>query len=128
MTRRMTRRTIRGATRTGAGERGSATPLVVSCAAVLLLLGCALGVVSAMVRAHRVAQSAADLAALAGAGALGRGGDACAVGAGLAQANGARLTGCAVRGREVTLRVVVTGPRWLGQVGDLAAEARAGPV
>jgi len=28
----------------------------------------------------------------------------------------------------VTLRVVVTGPRWLGQRGDLVAEARAGPA
>lgn len=102
--------------------------MVTSCAAVLLLLGCALGVAAAMVRAHRVAQSAADLAALAGAGAVARGGDACAAGAGLARANGARLVGCTVRGREVTLRVVVTGPRWLGQRGDLAAESRAGPA
>jgi secretion/DNA translocation related TadE-like protein len=110
------------------GEGGSATLMVVACAAVLLVLGCALGVVAAMVRAHRVAQSAADLAALAGAGTLGRGGDACAAGTEVARANGARLTGCTVRGREVTLRVVVTGPRWLGQAGDLAAEARAGPA
>jgi secretion/DNA translocation related TadE-like protein len=109
-------------------ERGSATLLVVGCGAVLLLLGCALGVVAALVTAHRVAQAAADLAALAAAGALGRGGDPCAAGADLAAANGARLTGCRVRGREVTLRVVVTGPRWLGQTGDLVAEARAGPA
>ncbi len=32
-----------------------------------------------------------------------------------------------VDGRDVRLRVVVTGPRWLGQRGDLEAEARAGP-
>ncbi len=109
-------------------ERGSAMLLVVSCVAVLLLLGCALGVVAAMVRAHRVAQSAADLAALAAAGALAGGADACGAGAELASANGARLVGCAVRGREVTLQVVVPGPHWLGQRGDLVAQARAGPA
>jgi secretion/DNA translocation related TadE-like protein len=114
--------------RAGSDEAGAATLMVVACASVLLLLGCGLGVVAAMVCAHRVAQSAADLAALAAAGARARGGDSCATGADLARANGARLTSCTVRGREVTLRVVVTGPRWLGQTGDLAAEARAGPA
>jgi hypothetical protein len=28
----------------------------------------------------------------------------------------------------VTVEVVVSGPRWLGQQGDLTAEARAGPA
>ena len=28
----------------------------------------------------------------------------------------------------MTVEVVVTGPRWLGQQGDLTAEARAGPA
>ncbi len=65
--RRMTGR------RAGSDEAGAATLMVVACAAVLLLLGCALGVVAAMVRAHRVAQSAADLAALAAAGGPGPG-------------------------------------------------------
>lgn len=112
----------------GRDERGAATLLVLSCCAVLLLLGAALGVVAAMVRAHRVAQSAADLAALGAAGALGRGEDACAAGSDLARRNGARLATCTVTGREVLLRVIVTGPHWLGQAGDLAAEARAGPA
>jgi secretion/DNA translocation related TadE-like protein len=107
--------------------RGSATLFAVSCLAVLLLLGAALGVVAAMVRAHRVAQSAADLAALAAATALGHGGDPCAAGAATAAANGARLSECLVRGHEATVRVEVTGPRWLGQSADLSAQARAGP-
>lgn len=107
-------------------ERGSASLFAVSCLAVLLLLGAALGVVAAMVHAHRVAQSAADLAALAAAGAVGDG-DPCAAGADVAAANGARLVTCAVDGREVRVQVSVSGPRWLGQTGDLAAEARAGP-
>lgn len=107
-------------------ERGSASLFAVSCLAVLLLLGSALGVVAALVHAHRVAQSAADLAALAAASAVGAG-DPCAVGAEVARANGARLDSCGVDGREVRVQVTVTGPRWLGQTGDLSAEARAGP-
>ena len=42
-------------------------------------------------------------------------------------ANGARLESCGVAWRYVTVQVRVTGPRWLGQVADLTAEARAGP-
>jgi secretion/DNA translocation related TadE-like protein len=99
----------------------------VSCLAVLLLLGAALGVVAAMVRAHRSAQAAADLAALSAATAIGGGRDPCLAGAGTAEANDARLISCTVAGREVTVRVSVTGPRWLGQAADLSAEARAGP-
>ncbi|CAI9400885.1 Rv3654c family TadE-like protein [Nocardioides sp. T2.26MG-1] len=108
--------------------RGSASLFVVSCLAVLLLVGAALGVVAAMVRAHRSAQSAADLAALAAATALAQGRDPCAAGAGTAAANGARLTWCEVAGLEATVRVEVSGPHWLGQAADLAAEARAGPA
>jgi secretion/DNA translocation related TadE-like protein len=108
------------------GERGAVTLFAVSCLALLLLLGAALGVVTAMVRAHRIAQSAADLAALAAAGAVGRG-DPCAAGATVATANGARLESCTVAGRDVTVRVTVSGPRWLGQEADLTADARAGP-
>ena len=59
-------------------QRGAATPMVVACLSLLLALGAALGVVAAMVHDHRVAQSAADLAALAGAAALQRGDDGCA--------------------------------------------------
>ena len=110
------------------GDRGSVSLVVVACVGVLLLLGAALGVVGAMVRAHRQAQAAADLAALAAATALPRGGDGCAAAAGIATANGARLVSCAVQGRSARVRVEVAGPRWLGQDADLAAEARAGPA
>ena len=108
-------------------ERGSASLFAVSCLTVLLLLGAALGVVAAMVRAHRVAQSAADLAALSAATAAGGGRDPCAAGAATAAANDARLDSCVVDGRTVTVRVTVGGPHWLGQTSDLSAEARAGP-
>lgn len=109
-------------------ERGSATLFLVACLAVLLLVGSALGVVAAMVRAHRTAQAAADLAALAAASAATSGGDPCAAGAVIAAANHARLTSCRVLGGDATVRVEVAGPHWLGQLADLEAEARAGPA
>lgn len=108
-------------------DRGSAAPFAIACLGLLVLLAAALGVVAAMIHAQRRAQSAADLAALSAAGALAHGGDGCGEGARIAEANGAGLVSCAVTGREVRLRVVVAGPRWLGQTADLAAEARAGP-
>jgi secretion/DNA translocation related TadE-like protein len=108
-------------------ERGSVTPFAVACLGVLVLLGAALGVVAAMVAAHRIAQGAADLASLAAASAVSRGEDGCAAAASVASANGTRLTGCAVDGFDVTVTVEAPGPRWLGQAADLAAEARAGP-
>ncbi len=110
------------------GERGSVSLVVVACLGVLLLIGAALGVVGALVRAHRAAQAAADLAALAAAAAAGQGGDPCSAGAVIAAANGARLLACDLDGRTARVRVEVTGPRWLGQDADLEAEARAGPV
>jgi secretion/DNA translocation related TadE-like protein len=97
-------------------------------AGVLLLLGAALAVVTAMVAAHRVAQSAADLAALAGARGVATGGDGCAVARRIAGVNGARLTSCEVTGRVVSVEVVAPGPHWLGQSADLSARSRAGPA
>lgn len=119
--------------RSGAGEtgdRGGATVFAVACAGVLLLLGAALGVVAAIVVAHRTAQGAADLAALAAAGVIGAGGagDPCARAVQVASANGARLTACTVAGRDVGVVVEVDGPRWLGQRADLRARSRAGPM
>ena len=82
-------------------ERGASTVVVVSLAGLLLWLGAALGVVAAMVTAHRTAQAAADLAALAGAARLADGGDACAEAGAVAAANGASLTSCAIDDRDV---------------------------
>lgn len=108
-------------------ERGAATVVVTACLGVLLLVGCALAVVAAMVTAHRAAQAAADLAALAGATSARDGGDPCSAAGAVAADNGGRLVGCDVDGAEVTVRVEVPGPRWLGQPYDLTAAARAGP-
>lgn len=108
-------------------ERGAATLLVGTCLALLLVIGAALGVVAALVVGHRSAQAAADLASLAGAAALARGETACEAAAELAEANGASLQECRVTGDDVVVLVRVSGPRWLGQRGDLEARARAGP-
>lgn len=110
-----------------AGERGAATLLAVSFLGVLLLVGGALAVVGAMVVAHRTAQSAADLSALAAGDALADGAEPCPAAARLAADNGALLRECTVSGREVTVLVTVAGPRWLGQPHDLTGRARAGP-
>lgn len=109
-------------------ERGSATLLVLAMGGALVLLGAALAVVTAMVAAHRVAQSAADLAALAGARGVAEGRDGCARAADVAAANHAHLATCAVTGRVVDVVVRVSGPHWLGQTADLSARSRAGPA
>lgn len=108
-------------------DRGSVTLPAIACLGVLLLLGSALGVAAAMVTAHRRAQGAADLAALAAAVAAGRGGPPCAAAEDIAGRNGARLSACEVAGRVVEVEVRVAGPRWLGAGADLTGRARAGP-
>ncbi|MBM7517230.1 Rv3654c family TadE-like protein [Nocardioides nitrophenolicus] len=115
-------------------QRGAATVLTVAMAGVLLLTGAAAGVVGALVVAHRRAQAAADLAALASATSLATGGATaaspgpCAAAVDIARANGARLVSCWVDDLDVTVEVRVPGPRWLGQTHDLSATARAGPA
>ena len=111
-------------------ERGAATVLTVAMLGVLLLTGAALAVVGAIVVAHRQAEAAADLAALAGATAIAdrTGADACTAASAVATANAASLRSCQVDGEEVLVQVAVSGPRWLGQDEDLRARARAGPA
>jgi secretion/DNA translocation related TadE-like protein len=109
-------------------ERGSATLFAVAVVGLVALVAAALGVAGAMVHAHRVAQSAADLAALAAARSLADGRDPCASAEAIASANGAEVETCSVAGPDVRLRVTVPGPRWLAQPHDLEAEARAGPA
>ena len=111
----------------GRDERGSAVPFVVTGMALLLVVAMALVVAGGLVRAHRSAQAAADLAALAAATSASAGRDPCAAGSRIAEANGARLTSCRVQGVEVTVQVAVPAPRWAVSWPDLGGEARAGP-
>jgi secretion/DNA translocation related TadE-like protein len=108
-------------------ERGAGTVLALAMVGVVLFVTVAVSGVVAVVGRHRIAQSAADLAALAGAAALQEGRDACASAAALARRNQARLTGCRVSGWEVEVRVVSVGRVW-GMEQELAARGRAGPV
>ena len=111
----------------GPTRRGR-TVFAVACLAVLLLVGSALGVVAAMVRAHRAAQSAADLGALAAASAIGARSRPLRVGSRHRRGQRRPARRPARSGRPGAAGTVeVTGPRWLGQTGDLTAEARAGP-
>lgn len=117
-------------------ERGAATVFALALATVLMMVGLAVAWAGAAVARHRVAQSAADLAALAGAqavqdgGAEGgtKGGAPCAVAAEVAAANRARLSACSLRGDDVWVSVELDAPPLLGRSGTLTGQARAGPT
>jgi secretion/DNA translocation related TadE-like protein len=109
-------------------QRGSITVVVVAMAGVLLLVGSGLAMAVGLVRAHRSAQAAADLAALAGAYQLRVDGDGCGRASRIASANDARLVSCHIDGRDVMVTVAVTGPQWFGLGAELSAQARAGPA
>lgn len=106
---------------------GAATILAVAVMGVLVSVTLAVGGVVAAVAAHRQAQSAADLAALAGAGAVRDSRDACQQARAIARSNGAALRRCQVDGWDVAV-VVSTSVRLPGGAMDLPARGRAGPV
>lgn len=108
-------------------ERGAVAVLAVAMLGLLLLIAGAIGVAEAMVVAHRRAQAAADLGALAGAQAIQQARDPCETATSVARDNGATLDSCRVEEDDVVVTARVTGPRWLGSHGDLSAQARAGP-
>lgn len=108
-------------------EVGAGTVLGLAMAGLLLFVTVAVSGAVAIVGRHRVAQSAADLAALAGAGALQEGRDPCKSAAVLARRNQARLTGCRVSGWQVEVTIVSEARVW-GRRQQLAARGRAGPV
>ncbi|MDX6209463.1 MAG: hypothetical protein QOE24_1854 [Frankiales bacterium] len=125
-------RTSSGARRTGRGcgaEVGSASIWVLGLAAGVLAVACLVGVVASAVAARHRAESAADLAALAGAIAARDGRDGCREAAVVATANRAVLTACHV-GNDSSVTVVagVTPPaavsRWVA--GAATATSRAG--
>jgi secretion/DNA translocation related TadE-like protein len=110
------------------GDRGSGA-LWVLAVSLIVVLSAALGAVRgiAALARHR-AESAADLAALAGAvHAVSGADDVCGAARSIAARNAARLTTCSVDGSVVTITVscALTGGlgRWRAQ-----ASARAGPA
>ena len=114
-------------------ERGSATVLTVGAVATIVLVLTGVLVVAGVVRDVHRARAAADLSALAAAGAAASGADVdCGVGASVAAANGAMLTYCATESDGTVVVTVVVGRHWPAGWGGLPAEvsarARAGVV
>lgn len=105
------------------GQHGSATLPLLACVGVLLVLSTAFAVAVGMVAAHRRAQSAADLAALAAAVARD-----CTAASEVAAANSARLLSCRAQAADWVVQVAVTGPDWQGSEREFVARARAGPA
>ncbi|TWS24484.1 hypothetical protein FK268_11245 [Tsukamurella sputi] len=83
--------------------------------------------VGAAVSARHRAQSAADLAALAGAAGAIDAEEACAAADRLARANDGALRACGVEGFTVTVRVSVPVSLSVFGDGEALAVARAGP-
>lgn len=108
-------------------ERGAATVFGVALIGLLAAFALACCTVGSVIASHRQAESAADLAALAGAQAEQAGRDGCAAAAGIAAANGARLTDCQRAGFDVLVRVAVPAAAVFGHGVMLPARARAGP-
>jgi secretion/DNA translocation related TadE-like protein len=113
-------------------EQGSATIWVI--ALIALIVGTVLAGVarSDAVLARHHAEQAADLAALAAAEQIGRGGDICAAASRIATANGATLMTCRpsidATGRSGTVRISLLQKVKLPILGiaEVAAHARAG--
>jgi secretion/DNA translocation related TadE-like protein len=108
-------------------ERGAAVVVAIALVAVLVFVAAICVGSVGIVLAHRRAQAAADLASLAGAGALQRGDDPCAAATMIAERHEAAMTDCVVDGRAVVVATAIELP--LALTGrPVAARARAGPV
>lgn len=108
-------------------ERGSGTVLALGAVGALVAVLAAVLLLGGVVAARHRAESAADLAALAGAVALQRGGDPCGEAARLGAANGATVR-CAVDGSDVVVEAGAPTPAAARALAARAvARARAGP-
>ena len=110
------------------GERGVATAWAVVLIAVLCLVAFVVAGRTALVGARHRAESAADLAALAGAVAARDGADPCAAAAAIAAANDGRLIHCAADRDVVEVSVGVKSPLLWGRSWQQVGMARAGPA
>jgi secretion/DNA translocation related TadE-like protein len=115
-------------------EDGSATVLGLALVCVLTAVALVSVAVAGVLVGQRRAAAAADLAALAAAEALARGGatssgvvDACGQAARVSAANHATLSGCLVEGAEVVVEVSVEVRTFLGRTLSAPGRARAGP-
>lgn len=112
-----------------AQDGGSASIWILAAMSLVLLAGFVASSVGAACVARHRAESAADLAALAGAARAATGKpDACARAAAVAVANGGQLVACDVLGADVLVTVSVTPPGLPARFGRARGRARAGPV
>lgn len=112
--------------RSDPGERGSGTVLMLGVLGAAVVLLTVVALLVGVLRARAVAQTAADLAAIAAATVLhdpAGGGDPCAVAEQAASAGSAALTACTIADGFVTTAVSVEGT-----FGTARATARAGPA
>lgn len=120
----------RVADRAQPADAGSASIWVLAAAVMVLAVGCAAIALAAAISARHRAESAADLAALAGAAVTRAGGDGCREAGRIARANRAQVARCQVAA-DASITVVVSVPlpqplrRWANQ-DDVSASARAG--
>jgi secretion/DNA translocation related TadE-like protein len=117
-----------GARNSRADQRGAAALLVLGFAGVLLVLALVIVSGARLLVAQRETAAAADLAALAGAGAAQRGEPACPAARTVAAANRGTLAGCRTDGEVVTVRVETEVRGAFGLGATVASRARAGPV
>ncbi|HEY6423931.1 MAG TPA: Rv3654c family TadE-like protein [Pseudonocardiaceae bacterium] len=112
-----------------AGDEGVATLWVAGAIAVLMsvaVFGLHLG--EAMVLRHQT-ESAADMAALAGATTVVAGEQyACAQARRVTDRMRVRMVSCQACGWDVLVGVAARPAGWLGRLGDATAQARAGPA
>lgn len=108
-------------------QRGMALGLAVVVMCLLLFAAMLLAAVAGFFIVRRQAQSAADLAALAGAVALQQGRAPCATAAEAAGVNGVDLIDCLVDGERVTIMVSKSMPKLFHRSPLVEARARAGP-
>lgn len=115
-------------------ENGLAAPLVVSLTGLLFVVTLIGGGLGQLLVDQRRASAAADLAALAGAGAQQRGQSPCQAATQVAGRNGSTLVGCTVSGEHVVVRAAIRSSAFAGLLGlagrsvSVEADARAGPV
>lgn len=109
------------------GESGVATIWAVTWIFVITSVGW-LGVTATSItsRQHQL-DGAADLVSVSAAARLQRGGEPCALAAGIALANRVSITSCQLDGSDVVVTVATTIELPFGVDGGLTASARAGP-
>lgn len=118
--------TARGSQRSRVRDaRGAATVLGIGFIGLILTVALVAVGITAVIAAHRRAQSAADLAALAAASGYQRGVSPCDEAQRIAEANGGHLISCALDGPVATVEVECSTV--LGDTFQMHGRAKAGP-